>query len=532
MSAVGLACSLGFWPWAPNAFEARAQTVDPPRRSSSRALDWATRAANALGGVDKLKSIETVEVGGLSVWHQREQSERPEGPWFATFTDFTDVRNVRLDAVRRTARTRGFSSPDWMDSTNWSEPSTTFAAGGLGIRQANGTFSPGEIPWDVGALPVALGPEHALVAALDAADLHAEPDAVIDGYAHHVLAFTFAAARVRLFLNAPSFLPKAIDVVRARPYDVFWAPWGDVARRVTFGLWTLEPEGVLYPRLWDFSTNQQPDGTIEITRVRFNPPVDRSTFDIPEADRQRLAAGRRLIADTPLGSQERPSHELAPGIVQVPGRWDIVEVKQDDGVVIIEGPLSSSYSVKVIDDAKQRFGGAPIKAVISTSDSWPHIGGLREYVARAIPIYALDLNVPILRRLFAAKFESTPDALAKRPHEPTLRVVAGRTVVGTGSNQLVIYPLRTPSGERQMMVYWPAHHLLYTSDLFTIRGKFIFLPLQVAEAVGAAGREQLQVETAFGMHYDPLPWSTIVAGAAPPARATDASDPPVRSVPH
>jgi len=333
-----------------------------------------------------------------------------------------------------------------------------------------------------------------------------------------VVAFTVGDVRVRLFLNVPSFLPKAVEVTRARPYDVFWAPWGDITQRVTFGLWTLEPGGIVYPRLWDFSTGDQPDGTVEITRVRLNPPQAPSDFAIPDDVRQRLIAGRRPVADAPFGMPQRPAHEIAPGIVLVPGSWNVVEVKQDDGVVVVEGPLTSSYSAKAIDDAQRRFGGAPIKALISTSDSWPHIGGLREYVARAIPIYALDLNLPILKRLFAARFDSSPDALMKRPRPPVLRVVAGKTVIGSGQNQLVIYPLRTPSGERQMMVYWPAHRLLYTSDLFTIHDAFVFLPQQVAEAIEAVSREHLDVATAFGMHYDATPWPAVVKSAAPPTR--------------
>ena len=48
------------------------------------------------------------------------------------------------------------------------------------------------------------------------------------------------------------------------------------------------------------------------------------------------------------------SKELAPGVIKVPASWDIVEVKQEDGIVILEGPLTSSYSVKVIDDAQKK----------------------------------------------------------------------------------------------------------------------------------------------------------------------------------
>jgi hypothetical protein len=479
---------------------------------------WVARAIEALGGEGKLRSIDAVEVSGVSIWHQREQSERPEGPWLATFADFTDVRNLQADVVKRTARSRGFSTPDWVDNREWTEPVTTLFASDLALRPSNGTFTPAETPWDLGALPLALGPEHVLLAARDAADLRTDGDATIHGYPHHVLAFTSAGARVRLYLNVPSFLPKAIEITRARPYDIFWAPWGDVTRRVVFGVWTREPEGMLYPRLWDFSTGGQPDGTIEITRVRVNPSLAPSDFDIPDDVRQRVVADRRPVDETAFGTPRRPAREIVAGVVQVPGSWNVVETKQDDGIVVIEGPISSGYSAKAIDDARRRFGGAPIKAVISTSDSWPHIGGLREYVARGIPIYALDLNVPILKRLFAAKYESSPDGLMKHPKEPSLHIIAGKTIVGSGSNQLVIYPLRTASGERQMMVYWPAHRLLYTSDLFTIQDAFVFLPQQVAEATEAVARERLDVATAFGMHYGALPWATVLKSAVPPGR--------------
>lgn len=502
---------------APTAAAKRFFTVPP---GSANAVDWVARAERALGGDDKLRSLDAVEISGISVWHQREQSERPEGPWFATFTDFTDVRNLRADVVKRTARNRGFTTPDWVDNKEWTDPSTMFVASDVGLRRANGTFVSAEKPFDLGTLPLELGPECILRAARDAGDLRAEPDAVLDGYTHHVVAFTSSAgARLRVFLNVPSFLPKTVEVTRARPYDVFWAPWGDVTQRITFGLWTLEPEGVLYPRLWDFSTGGQPDGTLEITRVRINPSIDPSEFTIPEDARERLIVDRRAIADLAFGTPLRPAHEIVPGVVQVPGSWNVVEIKQDDGVVILEGPLSSRYSTLAIEDARRRFEGTPIKAVISTSDSWPHIGGMREYVAQGIPIYALDLNVPILQRLFAAKYESSPDTLMKHPKPPVLRLVSAKTVVGAGSNQLLIYPLRTASGERQMMVYWPGQRLLYTSDLFTLQDKFVFLPQQVAEAVEAVTRENLEVTTAFGMHYDPVPWADVVAVAAPPKRA-------------
>jgi hypothetical protein len=483
---------------------------------ADQAPSWLKASAAALGGEEKLRALTAIELDGVSTLYQREQSERPEGPWVATYSDFTDVRDFAADAVRRTARLRGYSTPDWVNNREWLAPGTTFTVSGVSLQKSNDRWVPARTPWEIATLPLAFEPERVVLTALDAADLHAEPDVQLHGYTHHVVAFSSGSTRMRILLNPPSLLPKAVEITRARPFDTFWAPWGDVTQRVTFGVWILEPEGIRFPRLWDFSTGGRPDGRVDITRVRMNAAVDPAGFSIPADVRQNFIANRRRIADIPFGSPQRPAVVLAPGIVKVPANWDITEVQQGDGVVILEGPLVSDYSAKVIADAGKRFGGAAIKAVVTTSDSWPHIGGMREYVARGVPIYALDLNVPILNRLFAATYRSFPDALARASKPARMHPISTKTTLGTGANRIELYPLRTVTGERQMLVYFPEHELLYTSDLFTIAGERIFLPQQVSEAVDAVNREHLSVKRAFGMHYDVLDWAKVVDSAKPP----------------
>jgi len=488
-------------------------TPSAQRPSRETAVEWLRRAADAMGGETALRAIAALEITGVSVWHQREQSERPEGPWIPTFTEFRDVRNVRSATLVRSQRIRGFVE---VDADGWSPMSTLLVTGDAAVRRTGDGVAPAQMPTDLGTLPADLGPERVVLAALEAADLRTDSDVQLHRYAHHVVSFTHGGARVRLMLSPPTLLPKAIEITRPRPFETYWAPWGDVTQRVTFGVWLLEREGLRYPRLWEYSTDGAVDVTVDVTRVRVNPPVAEADFTLSDAARQLIAA-RRRVADQPFGSPQRPVAELAAGIVKVPSSWDIVEVKQDDGIVVIEAPLTSSYSAKVIEDAEHRFPGARVKALVTTSDAWPHIGGIREYVARGVPVYALNLNVPILDRLVAARFDTEPDALARAPRKAGWRIVSSHTSLGRGANRLEIYPLRTASGERQMMIYFPEHQLLYTSDLFTIRGEDVFLPEMVGEAVDAAARERLMVTRAFGMHYDVLPWARIVEAARPPA---------------
>ncbi len=173
--------------------------------------------------------------------------------------------------------------------------------------------------------------------------------------------------------------------------------------------------------------------------------------------------------------------------------------------------ISSGYSAKIIEDAQRRFPGLPIKAVITTSDSWPHLGGIREYAARGIPIYALDLNKPILTRMMTAPHTIHPDALAKNPRAPKFIWVSQRTALGTGENRLEIFLFRTVTGERQVMVYFPEAKVVYTSRLFApSRAGDLYLPQTAQEAVDAITRENLTVDRVYGMHYNPMPYQQIL----------------------
>ncbi len=71
-----------------------------------------------------------------------------------------------------------------------------------------------------------------------------------------------------------------------------------------------------------------------------------------------------------------------------------------------------------------------------------------------------------------------------------------------------LYPIHGETSERQMMVYFPEHKLLYGSDPFqqSEDGK-LFYPQTVSELVDAVEREHLQVEQFFMMHIGPNSWS-------------------------
>jgi hypothetical protein len=478
--------------------------------ASDTAHDVLAKSLAAMGGEVKLRSIRTISYMAVGERSMVEQSERPTGPYFVDHFHETEVRDITNDRTRIDVTHEGYAADHW-----WTDEvavaRTLVINGDASATVSAGAFNyAGSYGVDANQDEAAFAPDRLLLTAEAAPDLSLGPDETLHGVLHRILLFHANGWPCKLSIDADTGLPWQITYTRAYPRQTFLNPWGDVTTTITYTGWSLEPFGISYPREWTDERLGLPDRQIFIVSLALNPAVDEAQLTIPPA----ILAGQPRpgpIDDYPLGTAgDGKPHDLAPGIAEYPGGWNIAFVKQHDGVVMIEAPWSTGYTARALAAARVKYG-LPVKAVITTSDSWPHIAGVRQAVAEGIPVYALDLNREILTRLVRAPHTMRPDDLQLHPREPHFVFVSGPTQIGSGDEALTIYPYRTQTAERQMMVYFPAKHLLYTSDLFAPAGGLSdwFTPQYLHEAIGAIERYGLAPVTIFGMHYDATPYKAI-----------------------
>jgi hypothetical protein len=472
--------------------------VAPTQQTArSSAADLVHNALTAMGGEQKIRGLKTIHFTALGHRNYLEQSERPEGPYIIEYAQIDEWRDLEHGSWKQESKTRNVLEEN---------DQTVVVSNGAAVQK----FGTREVPASGEELQNAedtltLSPESVLLNALESPDLKRLPDLTLQDVPHNLVGFTRNGVPVRVYLNSETHLPTAVEWVNAYPYGIFWSIWGDVTTRAYYSLWWLQ-EGVHYPLQMDVFRNGLPDRTATITKLEFNHTAPTDTFAISQTGRDAFAARAKMTNDDrPLGS--RPAQEPAPGIMIIPGPWNTTIVRQQDGIVVLEAPISSGYSIKLIAEAERRFPGVPIKAVITTSDAWPHIGGVREYVARGIPVYAVPRTRPLLERFLNALRTRFPDALAKSPRKADLRLVSEKLVIGAGPNRMEIYPIRGETSERQMMVYFPEHKLLYGSDVFQKLpdGKY-FYDQTISEVATAVEREHLAVGTFFMMHMGLTPW--------------------------
>lgn len=487
-----------------SGLEAQTATRKNPGCENQTPRQCLELALNAMGGRERLQQINNERLQTIGHTLLMEQSYRQE-PFITSYETATTTLDFANQQFLKGA------TLTWPESDpNQSELKSTTVAGREGgvTRTKDGDRPCGLVCVNEAREQLALGPARLLLTASEAQDLQFSKPQILRSTPHTVLAFMWNKVPVRILVNEFNHLPDAVETTQE--FHDFWYFWGDVRQRTYFDNWQIF-QGISYPTNLVQERNGSVWRSTQALKVEFNVAVEPSAFHMDAAMAQRSLAskgwgGRAFSADKDI--------TLAPGIDLFPGAWNSTIVKLSDGVAILEAPISGLYTQGIVDEAKKRYPRARIEAVLSTSDSWPHTGGVRFAVASGLPVYILDLNRPLLDRMVAAPHTIDPDALAEAgAHKaPIWKIVAGKEQIGTGPNRMELYPIRGASTERQYMVYFPEHHLLYASDTLVLNDDgSLYDPELMFEVAQAVKREHLNVKTVFAMHQTPMEWEKVVA---------------------
>jgi hypothetical protein len=481
----------------------------PPLSATADSQGYATsllhQALAAQGGEQVLRALGNVRWTLTGYRNELEQSVRPDGPYVTEFLSTIETHDFRDNRFSQVTDLKVY--PAFAFSRG------SVVSGGIAMKLIDGKQAPGNPEQiQLARERMALSPEHVLLTALDAPGVQTEADSMLDSVPQNVVAFNLDGAAARIYLNAYTHLPTAVDYSGPIARSGFWRFLGDVTARTSYTFWWLAKGGIHLPLQWNVTSNGLADQTIVVRKLQIDDPLNEADFAIPDdvRDQYKQAAMPPSLEALPLGNSKEPATEVSPGVILIPGAWNVTLIRQDDGVIILEAPISSGYSVKVIAEAHRRFPNQPIKAVVTTSDAWPHVAGIREYVAQGVPIYALNLNKTILERVIGTSHTSKPDSLQREPRVPHFRLVHDKFVIASRTNPLELYPIRGETSERQMMAYLPKQELLYGSDPFQRDpdGSFDF-PQSVTELMDAVHRNHITVTQFFMMHIGVRPWAEL-----------------------
>ncbi|HEX7112142.1 MAG TPA: hypothetical protein VF216_06845, partial [Mizugakiibacter sp.] len=216
----------------------------PLHAASSSAQSLVHRALAAMGYHRDLHRIATIRSTGVSTRRDIVEFDHPDAPYIfggaarVALTDdlLRDRRLIQEQVIAASgpeSKQRRILTPDVEQVESISLDGHTTRI----VQEAPPSWQTDE-------------PIRTLLLAERAGDLEQEPDSLLHGIPQHVLHFHHGRYPVRVFLDAVTDLPSAIEtriaLHRAISSDIDWNAWGDLVDRIELMNYVLI-EGVRYP---------------------------------------------------------------------------------------------------------------------------------------------------------------------------------------------------------------------------------------------------------------------------------------------
>lgn len=490
--------------------DAPVRTFGTPNKDAGQIV---RECVTRLGGLEKLQNVKTLSYHSFGHTFLHAVSASDSLPGLFAY----ETKEVTLQPQRQLVA----ETSQWQWTETAAVIPSSFAIGpDGGFIESNGKRSRATADKFYEAVDtLAANPISVLLAASTASDLELLPSSGEEYRVSFRWTVYGQPIETKLAIDMHTVLPRWLEIRHSYSQDLFSSIWGrELTRRFDFSGWFLDSSGVYFPTKWKISANDLEEGQVSLVDVKINPET-KAIPDIPKEFQNSfegfLHQSAAEFAKKNLGSNDRL--EIRSGIVMLPGKeraYNSLIVRQDNGLVIIEGPYSNANSEQVLAYARSAFPDAPVLSIVSTDYFWFHLLGLPAYAMEHIPIYVLDANADLVRHFLS----SSSFGRVKADHmvEALVRPVANRTEIGSGKNRIVLLPFRYGAGERMMAVYLPDAKLLYCSDLFLPKPwAHQYLLEHLEEIRELIDREKLDVQSLAGVSMPPSDWKDLALSLPP-----------------
>ena len=449
------------------------------------------RAVDAMGGPDRLGALQSVYVKGTLKQWEPEQSDMPGGEArFANESSY-EIWQDRAQRASRADIERRFAYPA-PRTFKYSEIVTPDAGYVLGVdsnsrnAQSQKMSPPGH---SMSGLRLAASQREGLRSSVSALLLamRTNPTQVRPALDMEIGNAAYPAASYGPFtiaFDARTGLPVRI---RTLDYDNIW---GDVTYDEVLSDWR-DFSGVKVAMNRKYELNGRMVQDVQLTDFQANPKADPARFSVPAGLRdgaakpatgnvpyqwviRRQFIGVYLDSDNPSFdsrvTQSLRLNEIAPGVVHVVGgTHNSLLVEMADHLVMVDAPVSDAQSLWVVNAAKQRFPGKPIRWLVLTHHHMDHAGGLRGILAEGAVLVVGQGAAQHYRKVLAAPMQRNPDM---KPMDfsgvQILEIPESHVISDSKGRQVVAYAMQdNPHAKGLLMVYVPDAKLGFVADVWS-----------------------------------------------------------------
>jgi hypothetical protein len=292
----------------------------------------------------------------------------------------------------------------------------------------------------------------------------------------------------RLFVDTKTGMPVKLDRREAHIL------WGDVFAEYVWSIWAPVPGTRAVSPQYAF---RLVDGEVNHQR-QFGPG-------------RMVDADSAIAMEIPAGAATTPPQTVSPDTVRVsPTTWLLVTraytnvvTLQRDTVFILDAQTSEKRAASDSAWIGKLFPGRHPVVLVVSDLAWPHIAGVRYWVAQGATIVSHEMSRAFLQRVVDRRWTLEPDLLERRRGTARMRFVGVTTGATLAGGAIEVRPIDGIGSEGALMAFLPAEAFLYAGDYVQPGGPNTFSAVYARE-VHAAVQRQAWVPSRFAAMHVPL----------------------------
>ena len=449
------------------------------RPSSLRSADSLIRASITAVGLDRIAG--KVRVGsGTDVVSMKFQSDRMYPPYLRRTANPT-VSSDWERGAQRTEQTFGQQSAAYVTDSARRVLYSPRGAGLAPLRQPNAADERALDPWMV------------LADWRSARDAHVVGECSYRDYWRTVIARRTESGEERLYIDTKTAFPVKLD---RRDRDMLL---GDVHAEYLWMIWAPAGDAVA-PQY----TYRIVDGEIDHERI-----VQRFTM-VPRDSAARLD----IAADAaPIPSRTTPPPDTvrvsANTFALVTPAYTNVVTLQRDTVFVLDAQMSAARAQQDSVWIGKLFPGKHPIVLVVTDLAWPHIAGVRYWVALGTPVFSHRASRDFLAQVIDHRWTIEPDLLEKRRATAKLHFHAVDDRLDLGGGAVQLRSIDGVGSEGAIMAFIPSDRFLYAGDYIQPGGPGSFSAIYAREVRAAVRRAGFSPSRFIAMHMKLGTWDDV-----------------------
>ncbi|HKD26791.1 MAG TPA: MBL fold metallo-hydrolase [Xanthobacteraceae bacterium] len=469
--------------------------------AQSGPLDLVKQAVDALGGADALRAVKTIVLKADAKHWEPGQSNSVNGEsrFLGDSTVTTTVDYAAKDGASvRYDWDRDMKYPA-VEKVKYSE--IRYPTYGAVIDEKGEAKPMSGIRMAANLREGGRGSPLLMLAVLNAPErVSAIEDQKVGTQTLPAIAYTNGPVKYIIMFDRATRLPVA---VRTRDEDNIW---GDANYDLILSDWkTVGSIKVAATR--SYKLNDMEVQHITYKEITPNAPIAPGTFAIPDAVKaaakpaatanvpyqwviRRIFLARFTDSDAvyfPAGGSFKLV-ELAPNVQMVQGGGaNNLIVNMKDGLAVFDAPTDEGQSKWVIDAAKAKYPGKPIKYLVLTHHHMDHTGGMRAFAAEGATVIVPAPDKAYFEQVIKAPHNLEPDAQQKAMKSANVQEVKDTFSIKDDAAEINLYNIPNPHVDGFLLIHVVKDNVLWVTDLISPRGTIGRSPATVA--VGEALRK-------------------------------------------